>query len=174
VSPSFRVRGPLAGQGAACDAVLRALPDFFAIEESLRAYVRATDDLPAFVAEEEPALGAGDGGCRGAPGDAAARRTLGILTLATHSPQAAEIQVMGVVPERWREGVGRALLAVAEGWLRERGAVYLTVKTLSATHPDPGYAETRAFYAAMGFVPLLELPGLWGPEDPCAVLLKTL
>ncbi len=51
---------------------------------------------------------------------------------------------------------------------------YLTVKTLSSTHPDPDYAETRAFYAAMGFVPLMELPDLWDPGNPCLVMLKKL
>jgi GNAT superfamily N-acetyltransferase len=172
---SVRVRGPRAGQGAACEAVLRALPDFFAIETSVQAYVREADELPAFVAEEQiRGLGSGDDGEAGSGDDSAPWRPVGILTLATHSPQAAEIHVMGVAPGRQREGIGRALLAAAEGWLRERGAAYLTVKTLSATHPDPGYAATRAFYAAMGFVPLMELPGLWGPDNPCLLLLKTL
>ena len=65
--------------------------------------------------------------------------------------------------------VGSALLAAAEGWLRTQGVRFLTVKTLSATHPDPGYAATRAFYAATGFVPLLELPDLWDPGNPCLI-----
>lgn len=157
----LRVRGPLPGQGTACEAVLRALPDWFGIEESVRQYVRAVDGLPTFVVEE-------DAGAVQGPA------VVGLLALAAQSTVAAEIHVMGVLPERQRRGVGRALLAAAEDWLREQGVVHLTVKTLSAGHPDPGYAGTRAFYATMGFVPLLVLPTLWGPENPCLVMLKTL
>jgi GNAT superfamily N-acetyltransferase len=155
VTSEPRVRGPLRAQGAACEAVLRALPDWFGIEESIREYVRDVDDLPTFVAVD-------------------GERVVGLLALTLHSSQAAEIHVMGVLADRHRGGVGRALVAAAENWLREQGAGYLTVKTLSATVPDPSYAATRAFYAAMGFVPLMELPGLWGPENPCLLMLEKL
>jgi GNAT superfamily N-acetyltransferase len=158
--PDLRVRGPLFGQGAPCEAVLRALPDWFGIEESLNQYVHDVDGLPTFVAEE-------DAGAAHRP------VVVGLLAVEMHSAEAAEIHVGGVVPDRHRTGAGRALLAAAETWLREQGVTYLTVKTLSAADPDPGYAGTRAFYVAMGFVPLLELPTLWGPKNPCLVMLKT-
>jgi len=182
----YRVRGPLRGQGAACAAVLRALPDWFGIEASIVQYVEDVDDLPTFVAEEngveEPdrtrGSGAGEAADRSAgSGDTSVgpcARVLGLLAVAVHSAHAAEIHVVGVLPHRHRAGVGSALLAAAEGWLREQGVRYLTVKTLSGTHPDAGYAGTRAFYEAAGFVPLLELPALWGPDNPCLVMLKTL
>jgi GNAT superfamily N-acetyltransferase len=169
VSAPAVVRGPLLGQGAACEVVLRALPDWFGIEESIRQYVKDVDELPAFVAVEAVA----------APQTAAgaaepAERVVGLLAVATCSAQAAEIHVMAVLQERQRQGTGRALLAAAETWLRAQGVANFTVKTLSAAHPDPSYAATRAFYAAMGFVPLMELPTLWGAENPCLVALKTL
>ena len=153
--PELVVRGPLEGQGEACEAVLRALPDWFGIEASIVQYVKDVDGLPAFVAVE-------------------GERVVGLVALTRHSPEAAEIHVMGVLPERRRGGVGRALLAAAEGWLRAEGVRFLTVKTLSATSDDPSYAETRAFYAAMGFASLMELPGLWDEDNPCLVMLKTL
>jgi len=40
--------------------------------------------------------------------------------------------------------------------------------------PDPGYARTRAFYAAMGFEPLEEIVQVWGPDNPCLLLVKRL
>ena len=46
--------------------------------------------------------------------------------------------------------------------------------TLAASDPDPNYAATRAFYAALGFLPLEELPQVWGPENPCLLLVRTL
>ncbi|MBL3675941.1 MAG: hypothetical protein JKP92_00300 [Alphaproteobacteria bacterium] len=38
----------------------------------------------------------------------------------------------------------------------------MAVSTLSARSPDPFYAATRAFYAAVGFSPLVE----YNAEDP--------
>jgi hypothetical protein len=45
---------------------------------------------------------------------------------------------------------------------------------LSAVHPDQGYAKTRAFYQAMGFCPLEELPDFWDAENPCLRMVKKL
>jgi hypothetical protein len=54
------------------------------------------------------------------------------------------------------------------------GARELVVKTLSERGgPYPPYEETRAFYAAMGFVAVRELD-IWGPENPAVQLSRTL
>jgi hypothetical protein len=53
------------------------------------------------------------------------------------------------------------------------GARFLLVKTLSPREPDPNYAQTRAFYLAMGFEPLTDLD-LWGPENPALLMIRTL
>jgi hypothetical protein len=45
--------------------------------------------------------------------------------------------------------------------------------TLGPSHPDPGYAGTRAFYAAMGFRPVEERHDVW-PDNPCLVMVKPL
>lgn len=47
----------------------------------------------------------------------------------------------------------------------------LQVKTLGARHPDEGYARTRAFYRAVGFLPLEETDDLW-PGNPCLIMVK--
>jgi ribosomal protein S18 acetylase RimI-like enzyme len=73
-----------------------------------------------------------------------------------------------------RYGVGRAMLLAAENYLRDLGVQYLQVKTLSDSHPDEGYAKTRAFYQAMGFHPLEEFKTLWGEANPCLLLIKQL
>jgi len=81
---------------------------------------------------------------------------------------------MGVRPETHHRGVGRALVERAEAYLRDKDAEYLQVKTLSAAHPDEGYARTRRFYRAMGFRPLQEFPTLWGEANPCLQMIKSL
>ena len=133
-----------------CELVLRELPDWFGIEEATAAYIRDVAELPTFAA-----------------GDA------GFLSLKLHTAEAAEVYVMGVRPGAHRRGLGTALLAAAEDYLRARDVEYLQVKTLGPSDPDAGYARTRSFYAARGFVPLEEIHGLW-EHNPCLLMVKRL
>ncbi len=144
-----------AGSGAICRGILAMLPTWFGIPESVADYVAKADTNPTVVASAE--------------GD-----DVGLLTLVTHTPYAAEVYVMGVLPAYHRQGIGRAMLERAEAWLSERDIEYLQVKTLSPRHPDPGYAKTRAFYLACGFRPLEEFRGLWGADQPALQLIKAL
>jgi GNAT superfamily N-acetyltransferase len=133
-----------------CESVLRELPDWFGIEEATAAYIRDVADLPTFAADGH-----------------------GFLSIKLHTPRAAELYVMGVRPEHHRQGLGTALLAAAEDYLREQGVEYLQVKTLGPSWPDEGYERTRRFYEARGFVPLEEIHGLW-ERNPCLVMVKRL
>lgn len=133
-----------------CARVLRDLPEWFGIEEATAAYIRDVADLLTF--------GVGDDG---------------ILSVKSHNPRAAEVYVMGIRRERHRQGLGTALLHAAEAHLRSRGVEYLQVKTLGPSDSDEGYAATRAFYEARGFVPLEELHDLW-EHNPCLLLVKRL
>jgi len=143
------------GAGAICADILAALPEWFGFPDSVADYVESAETHPTVVA----ALPDG--------------RPCGILTLRIHSPYAAEIVVMGVLPEQHRAGIGQAMLEVAESWLVERDITYLQVKTLSPRSPDEGYAATRAFYFACGFRPLEEMPELWGRDQPALQMVKT-
>ncbi len=117
---------------------------------STAAYIRDVAELPTFAVD-------GDG----------------LLSLKLHTSHAAELYVMGVRRERHGQGLGTALVAAAEAYLRERGIEYLQVKTLGPSHPDEGYERTRRFYEARGFVPLEEIHGLW-EHNPCLVMVKRL
>jgi GNAT superfamily N-acetyltransferase len=143
------------GTGSTCADVLAALPTWFGFPDSVAAYVAAAERSPTVVA-------ALDG------------RDCGILTLALHSPYAAEIVVMGVLPESHRTGIGQAMLEEAETWLAGRDITYLQVKTLSPRAADAGYAATRAFYFGCGFRPLEEMPELWGADQPALQMIKTI
>jgi hypothetical protein len=47
------------------------------------------------------------------------------------------------------------------------------VKTLGPSRADVGYAATRRFYRAVGFLPLEELIDFWG-KNPCLVMVMPL
>jgi coenzyme F420-0:L-glutamate ligase / coenzyme F420-1:gamma-L-glutamate ligase len=132
------------------ESVLRDLPEWFGIEESIRAYVDGAGELPTFAVEPD----------------------VGFLALKQHTPRAAELYVMGVRREHHRRGIGRALVAEAESWCRAHGIRYLQVKTLGPSRPSRGFGATRAFYEALGFVPLEELHGLWSDDNPALILVK--
>ncbi len=143
------------GAGAVCRSILAALPTWFGVPASVEDYVAAAERNPTVV-----------GSCRDAD--------VGLATIVRHSEYAAEVYVMGVLPEYHRRGVGRAMLRHVEAALAADGIEFLQVKTLSPSHPDEGYRKTRAFYLAYGFRPLEEFPTLWSPDQPALQLVKTL
>ena len=140
---------------AAVAALLADLPEWFGRPEANAAYVAAAGAMTALVARE------GDG------------EVIGVVLLEQHFPASAEIHLMAVARRWHRRGVGRALLAATEDHARCLGARLLTVKTLGPSDPDVSYAATRAFYEAMGFVPVEEFTTVW-PGTPCLLLAKPL
>jgi GNAT superfamily N-acetyltransferase len=138
-----------------CSAILRTVPEWFGIESATQGYIDGVAGLPTFVARDD-------------------RRDVGFLSLKQHGERSAEIWVMAVIPEWHRRGAGRALVEAAERHLSKTAAQYLQVKTLGPSDPDEGYARTRAFYEAVGFVPLEELHDLWDSGNPALILVKKL
>jgi ribosomal protein S18 acetylase RimI-like enzyme len=150
---NFTIAGPFLEQSADCERILRALPDWFGLEDSIRGYAATIPALSTFLAKA-------DG------------QTIGFLSLKPHNPYAAEIYVMGVLPAFQRAGIGRALVEKAESYAKSREIEYLQVKTLGPSSDDVNYAKTRAFYLALGFRPLEEFTQIWDENNPCLVLVR--
>jgi GNAT superfamily N-acetyltransferase len=150
---SFTVAAVTDGREALAREILEELPEWFGIPEATEAYVKAADKLPMLAYES--------GG-----------KVIGFLTLKLQTIHAMEIVVMGVRRAWHRRGAGRALMAAAEAEAVRRGCSYVTVRTLAPSNPDPNYVATRAFYEALGFVPVEILSDLWGPDLPSLLLLK--
>lgn len=142
-------------KGAICAEILGLLPHWFGMPQSNAAYKRDVEAMPMFAVFDDA-------------------KPLGFIALGRPTPSAIEIHVMGVRPDLHRSGIGRALVERAEAFARAAAVPFMTVKTLSARDPDPGYAKTRAFYTGMGFLPIEELPDLWSPDNPAVIMLKVL
>jgi RimJ/RimL family protein N-acetyltransferase/predicted GNAT family acetyltransferase len=135
--------------------VLEALPGWFGIPEARENYIRGSRGAAFFAAVADGAAA-------------------GFIALAAHNPYTAEIDVMGVLPSCHRQGIGRALVRKAEAYCRAGGYALLEVKTPGPSRESAEYAGTRAFYNAVGFLPLECIPQVWGHENPCLVMVKPL
>ena len=142
------------GEGKACEDILRSLPDWFGIEESIVEYARDVErmDTYLYLVSGQP---------------------VGFLTLHRHNDHSAEIHVMGVLGEHQGRGIGRAMVEYAETVLENGATEFLQVKTLGPSRPDAHYERTRGFYEKMGFRPLEE-NRLWGDVNPCMIYVKHL
>ena len=150
-----RIQPPRKHQGPVCRKILEDLPEWFGIESAREDYIREVDRLPTLVATRD--------------GEA-----VGLMALYLHSPQSAELYVLGVLRRFHRQGIGRQLLAASEAWLKEQGLLFLQVKTLAPQADDENYDRTRHFYESAGFVPLEVFPDLWDEHNPCLQMIKTL
>ena len=126
----------------ACDAVVLSLPYHFGHEGGRAECARAVRTQEGLVAVEEGEV-------------------IGFLTLRRHDPRSAEITWMAVRADRRRRGTGRRLIERAVDDLSREGVELLSLLTVAESEPEErdsdNYADTRAFYRAVGFVPLREL-----------------
>lgn len=134
--------------------VLKRLPDWFGLPESTQTYIEDSGSMPFWAWKE-------DGNAQG------------FIALKETSPYAAEIYVMGVLPEKHRSGIGKALVAALEEYAKEKGYSFLQVKTVQTGHYEE-YDRTNAFYQRMGFQELECLPTLWDEWNPCQIYIKAL
>lgn len=137
----------------ACDRIVRALPDWFGLEEGIREAETAVRTQQGLVVEEDAEV-------------------VAFVTWNRPRPVSAEITWMAVRMDRRRHGHGRALIEELVARLRAEDVRWLFVKTLSDREPSTHYEETRAFYEATGFDPALDLD-IWGPENPALLFVRT-
>lgn len=138
-----------------CKEIIEALPTWFGLESANKEYIEnsaETDFYTAYMFEKE----------------------VGFFSIISHFKETSEIYVCGILPDFHRLGIGRKLLRAVEKDLRNKKKKFLTVKTLSSSHPDKGYASTREFYKNCGFIPVEEFKTFWSEEHPCLFLVKSL
>ena len=150
----MRILGPEPRSASHCERILRTLPRWFGMEESLLEYAADSERFPTFIAQEH------------AP--------VAFLTVREHFPESWEVHCIAVQASHRGQGIGRKLHEHVESWLQAHGVRHLQVKTLAASHPSPEYEQTRHFYTRLGYSPLEVFPTLWGPSLPVLQLVKAL
>lgn len=142
-------------KSAIAETILRGLPDWFGIEESLVSYVLEVAGMYFLCAfsNDEP---------------------VGFLAIHEHFSCTCEIHVMGILLEFHRKGVGRELIKQAVCHYAKKGFTFMTVKSVAEPAGNAEYEATRAFYKAMGFLPLEVFPTLWDEWNPCLLMCKVL
>ena len=133
--------------------ILKALPNWFGIEESTKEYINKSSDLQFFVAIDKS-------------------KVVGFISIKENSKYTAEIYVMAVLPDYHKQGIGKKLINVSLKWAKEKGYEFLQVKTLDYSHPDTYYEATRGFYKSVGFKELECLKEVWGEDNPCLIMIQ--
>jgi ribosomal protein S18 acetylase RimI-like enzyme len=137
-----------------CSAVFASVPEWFGIPTATGAYLADLPRLPTWVAT----LGGG---------------VVGFVSLARPQPRAFEVHVLAVARAQHGQGVGRALLELAERFARAQDGRFMQVLTLGPSSSDAFYEKTRGFYQKLGYEPLLETDRLW-QGAPTLILVKAL
>lgn len=153
----FTIKEVTKGKAEICQKILDALPNWFALQDAKENYVKEVGGLPML-------------GCFDNKTDVC----VGLVSLKNTTPNSSEIFVMGLYPKYHQQGGGASLVRAAEASAKSDGKEFLFVKTLSSDHPDPYYAKTRKFYTKIGFKELEVLPMVWGEENPCLIMVKSI
>lgn len=134
-----------------CRNVLAALPEWFGIPESTTEYIDGCQCMPFWA-------------------DADKDTVRGFIALKETSPYAAEIFVMGVLPQYHHCGIGKELFTHLYQYAKEKKYRFLQVKTVKMGC-YPVYDKTNLFYQKMGFYELEVLAELWDACNPCRLYI---
>jgi len=95
---------------------------------------------------------------------------LGFVSLSYSSEDCTEIDCLGVKKAHQGREIGSQLLAALESEA-SKNVDFLQVKTV-AEGSNKDYDRTNVFYRSLGFKKLEIFPQLWGPQNPCQILIK--
>ena len=135
------------------EQILRSLPDWFELEQGILDYIKSVQSMPFFITKIN-------------------NKIVGFVVIEDYNEFTSEIHVMGILPGFRGKGIGRQIIDFVWDRNIKLGKKYLTVKTLDYSAGDRFYEETRKFYFAMGFVPIMILKDIWGEDNPCVIMIK--
>jgi len=153
------VRSLLPGDARACDEIVRSLPYHFGDPTGVAECARSVRSDRGLVASD------GSSACA-------------FVTWRSWFAVAYEIKWMAVRADRRGAGVGSALIEHLAALATDDEMAFVLVTTLSSSVPEPGvedgYARTREFYAARGFLPTWEPAGWWDHTNQAVLMVRPL
>lgn len=139
---------------AVARTILENLPEWFGIVSAREEYIADSAQQTMFAAFDE-------------------NKPVGFLCLKETGKATIEIQVMGVLRDYQRLGIGRKLFAEAKSWSVLQGYSFMQVKTVQMGRYKE-YDVTNAFYRSLGFKEFEVFPNLWDEWNPCQVYIMSL
>lgn len=134
--------------------ILKALPEWFGIPESMEEYIQDSAGKPFFCARIN-------------------EKNIGFLYLKQTGKDTVELAVMGVLKEYHRNGIGHALFEYAKKEICKKGYSFIQVKTVQMGKYE-SYDKTNQFYLSLGFKEFEVFPSLWDEWNPCQIYIMAL
>ncbi len=134
--------------------ILEDLTDWFEVDESRERYIAESAERIFLAAEK-------DG------------KYVGFLCLKETGKETVELAVMGVKKEYHRYGFGRQLFEEARRIAKEKGYLFMQVKTVQMGMYED-YDITNRFYLSCGFKQFEVIKELWGDDNPCQIYVMAL
>lgn len=134
--------------------ILKALPEWFGIPESMEEYIQDSAGKPFFCARIN-------------------EKNIGFLYLKQTGKDTVELAVMGVLKEYHCNGIGHALFEYAKKEIYKKGYSFIQVKTVQMGKYE-SYDKTNQFYLSLGFKEFEVFPSLWDEWNPCQIYIMAL
>lgn len=150
----YRATYMIKDKQAVARTILENLPEWFGIVSAREEYIADSAQQTMFAAFDE-------------------NKPVGFLCLKETGKATIEIQVMGVLKDYQRLGIGRKLFAEAKSWSVLQGYSFMQVKTVQMGRYKE-YDVTNAFYRSLGFKEFEVFPNLWDEWNPCQVYIMSL
>lgn len=140
-------------KSAIANDILRSLPKWFGIEESIKEYVKGVCYKDFFLASKDTEY-------------------VGFFAIDYPHKNVANLYVLGIKEAYHHKGVGTMIYSHVEDYIKSLGYRYISVQTLSPKSSDEYYAKTREFYHKQGFVDAYESDKIWGENNPFLLMVK--
>ena len=137
-----------------CKEILEQLPEWFSKKDGITQYAKESriSHLWADVENE---------------------KTVGFIVMKETSPYTVEINVMGVIKEYQRKGIGAELFKSLYEFAKNNNYEFIQVKTVKSGK-YASYDITNSFYKKLGFRELESFDNLWDKNNPCQIYIMSI
>ena len=137
-----------------CRNILKQLPEWFGQENGVSRYAKESRDsyLWADIENNKP---------------------VGFIVMKETSPYTVEINVMGILKEYHRTGIGTELFKSFYNFAKKNNYEFIQVKTVK-NGKYSSYDITNSFYKKVGFRELECIDNLWDEDNPCQIYIMSI